>query len=346
MGQLKYPKTNSTAKVGVGYIRSIVDHHNCIFQEIDTNNDLGIDAIIEIIKDEIPVSKFVATQIKSGKTYFNKKKNVCKIPVKDHFNYWTKHPLPVYGIVHIPEFGDAYWVDIKNYLHHNPKDTVITYERTLANQINKDTFFTIFVPRLLNEVPDINNDFAKKLFQSDKQDEFYLGLYTLYKRFADKNDTWQLFVDYFRDQPVENIPGYLIYILAHLPWHPDISYFNGTMTKEAQEYGMLQLKQFGKTEILKLFEFIDEENSIARGTLGQSAEAIISIIPNFKIFLKEIIETEDLELKFREFAAIIYAYHLGVKSLDVLKEISDDQSWFIPELIKHIEEFADFNPYA
>jgi hypothetical protein len=118
------------------------------------------------------------------------------------------------------------------------------------------------------------------------------------------------------------------------------------MTKEAQEYGMLQLKQFGKTEILKLFEFIDEENSIARGTLGQSAEAIISIIPNFKIFLKEIIETEDLELKFREFAAIIYAYHLGVKSLDVLKEISDDQSWFIPELIKHIEEFADFNPYA
>ena len=38
MGQLKYLKTNSTAKVGVGYIRTIVDHHNCIFQEIDTNN--------------------------------------------------------------------------------------------------------------------------------------------------------------------------------------------------------------------------------------------------------------------------------------------------------------------
>jgi hypothetical protein len=76
MGQLKYPRTNSTAKVGVGYIQSIVDHHNCIFQEIDTKNDLGVDAIIEIIKEEEPVSKFVATQIKSGKSYFNKKKNV------------------------------------------------------------------------------------------------------------------------------------------------------------------------------------------------------------------------------------------------------------------------------
>lgn len=346
MGQLKYPKTNSTAKVGVGYIRTIVDHHNCIFQEIDTKNDLGIDAIIEIIKDEKPVSKFVATQIKSGKTYFNKKKNVCKIPVKNHFNYWTSHPLPVYGIVHIPELGDAYWVDIKSYLKQNPTATVITFERTLANQINKDTFFSLFVPRLLNEVPDINNDFAKELFQSDKQDEFYLGLYTLYKKFADKNDTWQLFVDYFRNQPIERIPDFLIYILAHLPWHPDISYFNGTMTNDAQEYGKLQLKQFGKTEILKLLEFIDEENSIARGTLGQSVEAIISIIPNFKNHLKEIIQTEDLEIQLREFAATIYAMHIGTESLAVLKEISEEESWLIPELVKHIEEFEEFNPYA
>jgi len=346
MGQLKYPRTNSTAKVGVGYIQSIVDHHNCIFQEIDTKNDLGVDAIIEIIKEEEPVSKFVATQIKSGKSYYNKKKNVCKIPVKKHFNYWTKHPLPVYGIVHIPEFGDAYWIDIKKYLKHNPTATVISFERTLANQINKDTFFKIFVPHLLNEVPEISNDFAKTLFQSDKQDEFYLGLYTLYKRFADKTDTWQLFVDFFKNQPTENIPDFLIYILAHLPWHSDISYYNGTMTSEAQEYGKLQLKKFGKIEILKLLDFIDEENSIARGTIGQSVEAIISIIPNFQTYLKEIIETDDLDLKFIEFAAIIYAFHLGTESLNVLKAIPEDKSWFIPGLINHIEEYEEFNPYT
>jgi hypothetical protein len=118
------------------------------------------------------------------------------------------------------------------------------------------------------------------------------------------------------------------------------------MTKEAQEYGKLQLKQFGKVEILKLLEFIDEENSIARGTIGQSVEAIISTIPNFKDYLKEIIQTEALELKLREFAATIYAYHLGTESLAVLKEISEDKSWLIPELVKHIEEFEEFNPYV
>lgn len=153
-------------------------------------------------------------------------------------------------------------------------------------------------------------------------------------------------MDFFKNQPTENIPDFLIYILAHLPWHSDISYYNGTMTSEAQEYGKLQLKKFGKIEILKLLDFIDEENSIARGTIGQSVEAIISIIPNFQTYLKEIIETDDLDLKFIEFAAIIYAFHLGTESLNVLKAIPEDKSWFIPGLINHIEEYEEFNPYA
>ncbi len=231
-------------------------------------------------------------------------------------------------------------------MKYNPTATVISFERTLANQINKDTFFTIFVPRLLSEVPEISNDFAKTLFLSNKKDEFYLGLYTLYKRFADKNETWKLFVDYFKNQPIESIPNFLIYILAHIPWHPDIASFNGTMTNEAQKYGKSLLKIFSKTEILKLLEFIDEENSIARGTIGQSVEAIISIIPNFKNYLKEIIEADDIELKFCEFAATIYAFHLGTESLSALKAIPENKSWLISELVKHIEEYGEFNPYA
>lgn len=346
MRQLKYLKTNSTSKVGVDYICSIVDHHNCIFQEIDTKNDLGIDAIIEIIKDEKPTSKFVATQIKSGKTYFNKKANLCKLPVKNHFDYWTKHPLPVYGIVFIPEFGDAYWVDIKKYLKDNKTATVISFERTLANQINKDTFFTIFIPQLLNEVPEISNDFAKTLFNSDKQNEFYLGFYTLYKKFADKNETWQLFVDYFVREPITNIPDYLIYVLAHLPWHPDIAYYNGTMTQDAQEFGKRLLKQFGKIEIQKLLEFIDEENTISRGAIGQSVEAIISIIPDFITYLTEIVSDNKMELKLREYAGMILAYHIGKDSIPILKIIPATESWYMPELINCIEEYGEFNPYA
>lgn len=345
-GKLTYKNTNSTSKSGVDFIQSIVHKHNCIFQEIDTKNDLGIDAIVEIIKDETPTSKFFATQIKSGKTYFNEKANLCKIPVKNHFDYWTKHPLPVYGIVYVPEFGDAYWVDIKNYLKANPEETVIKFERTLANQINDATFFSIFVPHLLKEVPDISFDFAQQLFNSDKADEFFLGLYTLYKKYADRNETWVLFIDYFKIADIENIPNFLIYIIAHLPWHPDISYFNGTMTNESQEYGKDIIRTFGKQETLKLLKFIDEENSIARGTIGQSVEAIISIISDFQVHLKEIIRDTTIPLNIKEYAALILAYNFGNESVNDLKQIKDKESWLIPELIGHLKEFGVFNPYG
>jgi len=346
MKELKYLKTNSTAKMGVDYLNSIVNEHNCIFQEIDTKNDLGIDALIEIIKDEKPTSKFFAVQVKSGKSYYSKNKNLCKIPVKNHFDYWTKHPLPVYGVVYIPEFGDAYWVDIKKYLKHYPEDKTISFERTLANQINKDTFFTLFISQILNEVPDVSFEFAKSLFKSDKKDEFYLGLYTLFKKYADKNEVWDLFIEFFKTKNIDLIPPILVYYLSHCPWHPDLSYFNDSYTKESQKYGTSELEKFTKDDVIKLLGFIDQEDMLGRGTLGQSVESIISIVKNYAGILKEIILDNTLDFSIREKGAVILAYKKGKESIPVLEKISESESWYVSELITHLNEYGEFNPYG
>ncbi len=347
MKELKYLRTNSTAKIGVDYLSSIVNEHNCIVQEIDTKNDLGIDALIEIIKDEKPTSKFFAVQVKSGKSYYSKNKNLCKIPVKNHFDYWTKHPLPVYGIVYIPEFGDAYWVDIKRYLKQNPEDKTISFERTLANQINKDTFFSLFISQILNEVPDVSFEFAKSLFKSDKKDEFYLGLYTLFKKYADRNEVWDLFIDFFKTKNIDSIPPILVYYLSHCPWHPDLSYSNDSYTNKSQQYGTLELAKFEKDDVIKLLGFVDHEDMLGRGTLGQSVESIISVIKNYDGILKEIISDENLDFEIREIGAVIYAYKKGAESIPLLKRIADnDESWYISELIKHLNEYGEFNPYG
>lgn len=343
---LKYPRTNATANIGIDFIRGIVRSHNCIFQEIDTSNDLGIDAIIEIVKDERPTSKFIATQIKSGKSYYDKNSNKCKISIKKHKDYWTKHPMPVFGIVYIPEFENAYWVDIKRYIEYHPNDSVISFEPTLARLINKNTFFTQFVPHLLNEIPDVSFEFAKTLFGSSKDDEFYLGMYILFKRYAYFNEVWALFIDFLKTKPIEDIPGKLIYYLAHIPWHGDIFSLRDSFTTESRAYGQTLINKLDKTEILKLLAFIDEENMIQRGTLGQSVEAIISSIPNCDKLLEEIVKSKGIELQLREYAAIIYAFHNGKNSLTLLDEFKDTDSWYIPELIAYIKKYKWFNPYA
>ena len=342
----KYLKTNSTSKAGINYVRTIVESHNCIFQKIDQENDVGIDALIEVVKNERPTGNFIASQIKSGKSYFDKKSNLCKFPVGDHREYWSNYSLPVYGIVYIPEFESAYWVDIKHYLKNNPTVIIISFEPTLVNVINPTTFITQFIPHLSGDVPNIEYEFAKKLFKSSNPDEQYLGLYTLYKKYADKNEVWKLFIDYFKEHSIEDIPEPLVYYLSVIPWHPDMLFYKDTHTPDSRKYGKTLLDTFGKGEIYKLLHFIDKENMISRGSLGQSIEAIISSIPNSLYFLESIIKDKSIEIKIREFASLIYAYHKGKDSIPVLSTIAKNESWYIPELIAHLNEFEYFDPYG
>lgn len=341
----KYLRTNATAKAGINYVRTLVESHNCIFQKIDQENDVGIDALVELVKNERPTGNFIATQIKSGNSYFDKKANLCKIPIGDHREYWSKHSLPVYGIVYIPEFESAYWVDIKSYLQHYPSATVISYEPTLVNIINKTTFSTQFIPHLTGDVPEISFEFAKELFKSSNPDELYLGIYTLFKKYADNNEVWDLFVAYFQQHAVTEIPEPLVYYLSVIPWHPDMLFYKDSHTAESREYGKTLINKFTKNDVIKLLHFIDEENMISRGSLGQSVEAIVSSVPNFISILEEIIKDKQLNIKIREFAAIILAYHKGIDSISTLNIIPTEESWYVQELIQHLKDYGEFDPY-
>jgi hypothetical protein len=341
----KYLKINSTSKAGINYVRTIVESHNCIFQKIDQENDVGIDALIELVKNERPTGNFIAAQIKSGKSYFDKNANLCKFPIGNHRDYWSNHSLPVYGIVFIPEFESAYWINIKDYLKQNPTVTVISFEPTLVNIINQNTFITQFIPHLTGELPNLDYEFAKQLFLSPNSDEMYLGLHTLFKKHADKNEVWKLFVDFFQEHTIDGIPDPLVYYLSVIPWHPDMLFYNDTHTPKSREYGKTLIKKFTKEDVIKLLHFVDEETMISRGSLGQSVEAIVSIIPNFSKYLEEIIADNEINIKIREVAAVIHAYHNGKNSIEILKVIREDESWYIPELIKHLNEFEYFDPY-
>ena len=91
-----------TEKEGVNFIRSIVEKNHCIFHEISSDVDLGIDAHIELTRNGESTGTVIATQIKSGKSFFIK--NKCKIySDKEHFKYWANYSLPVIIIVYDPD---------------------------------------------------------------------------------------------------------------------------------------------------------------------------------------------------------------------------------------------------
>ncbi len=117
----KRKRTKATAREGINFVRSIVERHNCIFQEIDLDNDIGNDAYIEFVQEEDATGCCIAVQIKSGISY--------AIPTQDryafstdrnHFEYWHSHTLPIGAIIFDPETRRAAWCDITEGLQRAP----------------------------------------------------------------------------------------------------------------------------------------------------------------------------------------------------------------------------------
>lgn len=341
-----YKQTNVTAKNGINFVRSAVEGAGSLFHKIEAENDLGIDGLIELVRGEKPLNRQVAVQVKSGPSYYNASGEECLIPVESHRDYWLNHPLPVIGIVYVPALGVAHWVNIKGYLKDHPSNSVIRFNTSKANRFDQTAFSKLFVPTVLREVPDLSLVEAFSLFGSSKPDESYLGLIVLFRRYPNVPEAWNRFVQHLAEKPVSEIPPVLVYFLAHIPWHGDIAYFGEPITRETKVHGTALLAQLSRGHIVKLLGFIDEEDSIARGTIGQSVEAIISSLPNAAEFLKSIVLDSSLPAFMRECAAIILAMNERKSAIPTLAQLAGTGSWYAAELIEHLNTYGDVNPYA
>jgi len=342
----KYTETMVTSKLGINHVRTTVESEKCIFHKIEQENDLGVDAIVELIKNGVPLNKQIAVQIKSGNSYYNSKLNKCFIPVKNHFDYWVNYPLGMYGIVYIPSLKTANWIDIKSYLNEFGDVNTIEFERTKTNIIDVNNFTKIFIPAILNELPKLSFDEAETLFQSNHLSENYLGLLVLFRSSPNVLRIWDLFIDYFKTSKQPKIPFILIYYLAHIPWHPDISYCGEQINQKTKEYVQSKFENFEKKEIVKLLSFVDEENTIERDSIGQSVQTIISSISNRNSLLLGIVKDNSLSIFLRERASLIFAYHNQKDALPVLESLSSEGSSYAGELIKYLNENGFVDPYA
>lgn len=334
---MKNHHTNITSKEGVNFVKTIIEKSGCFFQKIDQENDLGIDATIELL-DEEPLNKSIAIQIKSGNSYYNEKTKECTIPIDAHRDYWLNYSLHVYGIVYIPELNIGYWVDLKNYLKNNKNKSQVVFKGNKANQFDLENFNNIFFPKLTNRIPEVTFQFALELFDSLDIDEFELGSYVLFRRYINNQETWEKFLDFITNTDNLDIPNYLIYYLSHIPWHPDISYTGEPINKEIKEVVLNKIRYFDREIITRLLNQIDEDDNIERGTIGQSIEAIISKVESKKEILEQNIIDDQLSIHIRKLSVLLYTYYFQKESLDFLKNINDDELYIIPDIIEYLSE--------
>jgi len=110
--------------------------------------------------------------------------------------------------------------------------------------------------------------------------------------------------------------------------HPEVGLFP---PKEIREYIESKLRDFGIQEVIWLLEtaWLDEENLMQRGSLGQSVGVIITAIPGYEQHLIELIMDPNQSYEVR-LAAIALAGEFGIQSvlqaiaMNIDRDIWDD----------------------
>ena len=342
----RYLQTAVTAKRGTNHVRTTVEDAGSLFIKIEQENDLGIDALIEFIRNGEPLNQQIAVQIKSGQSYYNADAEECLFPIDGHRDYWLKHRLPVYGIVYVPALKTAHWVDIKRFLKDYPTATTVRFPASETNRFDPSSFAKIFVATIVRETPQLSLEEAFVLFRSSKLDESYLGMTVLFRKHPNVLEVWDELVRFVREHAADQIPGQLIYFLAHIPGHGDIYYYDEQINATTREYARTLLSGLVYGDVVKLLSFIDQETSVSRGSLGQSVEAIISSLPRSGALLREIADSSDHEVFVREVAALILAMNEGANAEPTLSSLATSGSWYAGEILLHLRQYGHVNPYA
>ncbi|MFG3130516.1 DUF4365 domain-containing protein [Streptomyces tendae] len=101
-------------RAGVNALRSLLEEHDHIVQEIDGGNDHGEDMIVNFTRAGKRTPYWIAIQVKSGKKY--RRAHGYAIPVEDHFEDWRQSRIPILGVVYDMKKRELFWVNLTEQL--------------------------------------------------------------------------------------------------------------------------------------------------------------------------------------------------------------------------------------
>lgn len=136
-------KYSPTERIGVSHVEHfITKEFGWIFRE-QPISDMGIDAHIEIVNENLASGQLLALQIKSGNSYFKKHGDDFVYYISDeHYSYWLNHSLPVFLIIHNPENNLTLWqvVNERSVQHLEHSWKLIIPKNNLLDISAKDHF--------------------------------------------------------------------------------------------------------------------------------------------------------------------------------------------------------------
>ncbi|MFI9269678.1 DUF4365 domain-containing protein [Kitasatospora sp. NPDC052896] len=114
------PKIHKGRRVGqaaVNAVRTLLEEHDHIVQEISGQNDFGEDLYVTFVEDEHVTSDVIRVQVKGGDKW--RRANGYAVPVSHHGDTWADGNIPVYCVVYDPDNKQLFWANATQQLRRS-----------------------------------------------------------------------------------------------------------------------------------------------------------------------------------------------------------------------------------
>jgi len=337
---MTYRSSNRIVELeGINYVRSVVQSHNSIYQEIAGQNDQGNDGYIEFVINGLATNFGVFVQIKSGNSY--KDQRGYKIPTdKNHLTYWSNGLYPIVSIVYDKELKKAFWISISDYTKKNPSVLESDHHTIRVSSENEfsakifEKFIQHFMSSIQHYKSSENYGRSLNLFGKVADPELCIeGLKSLYSNFRDHPVTWFSFISNFGNIQEEIIHRNILGFISNYADNPDIFWHEGNLkyypTEEIKDHiKKLVSAYFGEKEFKVAFPYL--KHGVNRGNFSFLVFLVIDMVKDAHEILKKISFEENLDPDDRNHWFWLYM-HIG-------------QYYSIPDLLTTTDNYLNAFP--
>lgn len=301
-------QTRKAERAAVNAVRSLLEAHDLVFQEVDQSNDYGKDAYVDLTVDGQLSGQVIALQIKGGSTYVRADGFVIPCD-REHASFWLNSSLPVIGIVYDPRSQGLYWENLTRYLREI--DHLPTSIPVPASQMLSRESLHAFVDEMARYLRSYAGSRWLDLASSDPNrqagaalDCFAIGRFDSRGLLLLRAVLTRLSGNGFKAGA---------HLLAHATPHPDIVWTGNNWIPEPikrQVRSTLIWQPFELRQLLGKLASIDDEETWGRGTVGQSLYSLFVEDPGIdgklEAALSEAIRTWEDEIAYQLFFIAVY----------------------------------------
>jgi hypothetical protein len=311
---------------GVNAVRTLLEAHGLVVDEVEGRSDYGRDLIVDLIEDNEITGAVIGVQVKGDRRFL--KEGIWELPTTDKdLRYWAESSVPVVGILWNPDNGEMRWTNLTAFARTDP--TISTWppgpphkssSAARAVQFDEshrldDSALPHMIEQMYRFVQQSGAPALLNLFEAD-DDRRCRAIYDCWV--LGRTDARAFLLLRYALKSLEgNSLREAIITLSYLTPHPDIFWHSGNWVPPEVERRARVSFRWTPQEIVDLVQAVErftDGDGWQRGGLGQSLWSILVVDPNLHSTLPYAIEV----------AARIGSADIGMRLLIMLQYLADD----------------------